>query len=275
MVIIMNCKIKILSLLVMLSVLGVGCIDDTQTNYNLKYNFDKGDRFAYDLQSYSETPKNTRTSMHIEMVVLDIGSNLITMQTGSTATTNGNKTESSYRITMTDHGKLIELNSEDLIIPEIQPEIPNTIVYPEKQIQNGESWTITVKKTGNFTSSEMLTEYELSGTKNYACIGFKKITVETGNFDCVGIESDLNFTLSMITKTTNGTVYTTTTGEVSGEDWVDVKGGFLVKSEYNVDKVITTDLSEMYKEMGFEKFYRETPMNSHIISELISIHKAQ
>lgn len=213
--------------------------------------------------------------MHIEMVVLDIGSNLITMRTGSTATTNGNKTESSYRITMTDHGKLIELNSEDLIIPEIQPEMPNTIVYPEKQIRNGETWTITIKKTGNFTSSEMLTEYALSGTKNYTCIGFKKITVETGNFNCVGIESDLNFTLSMITKTTNDTVYTTTTGKVSGEDWVDVKGGFLVKSEYNVDKVITTDLSEMYKEMGLEKFYRETPMNSHTISELISIHKVQ
>ena len=159
MVIIMNCKIKILSLLVMLSVLGVGCIDDPETDHNLKYNFDKGDRFAYDLLSYSETPKNTRTSMHIEMVVLDIGSNLITMRTGSTATTNGNKTESSYRITMTDHGKLIELNSEDLIIPEIQPEMPNTIVYPEKQIRNGETWTITIKKTGNFTSSEMLTEY--------------------------------------------------------------------------------------------------------------------
>ena len=39
----------------------------------------------------------------------------------------------------------------------------------------------------------------------------------------------------------------------------------------NVDKVITTDLSEMYKEIGFENFYRETPVNSHIISELVNI----
>lgn len=271
----MKLKITIFSIFIAISLIGLGCIENKPISYDLKYNFNKGEQFAYDIVSSAEMPKKVTTSMHVEMVVLDLDKNCITMQTVSTATMDENETKSSYNARMTDHGKLIELNSEDLIIPEIQPEIPNTIVYPEKQIQNGESWTITVKKTGNFTSLEMLTEYALSGTKNYTCIGFKKITVETGNFDCVGIESDLNFTLSMITKTTNGTVYTTTTGEVSGEDWVDVKGGFLVKSEYNVDKVITTDLSEMYKEMGFEKFYRETPMNSHIISELISIHKAQ
>ena len=104
--VIINYKLKILSISVLFSILVVGCIDDTQTNeqtnaqtnFTLKYNFDKGDRFAYDLLSSIETPKNTRKSMHVEMVVWDISSNLINMQIGSTATRNGNKTESSYNI---------------------------------------------------------------------------------------------------------------------------------------------------------------------------------
>lgn len=267
----MKRKITIFSIFIAMSIIGLGCIENKPISYDLKYNFNGGEQFAYNVVSSAEMPKKVITSMYFEMDVLDIDKNGITIQTVSTATTNGNMTESSHNATMTDHGKLIELNSEDLILPEIQPEIPNTIVYPEYQIRKGETWIIPVKNTGNFTTSKMLTDYELSGTKNYTCIGLNKITVKAGNFDCVGIESDLNFTLNTITKTPNGTVYSTITGKASGEDWVDLKGGFLVKSEYNVDKVIATDLSEMYKEMGFENFYRETPVNSHIISELVNI----
>jgi hypothetical protein len=164
-VVIINYKLKILSISVLFSVLVVGCIDDTQTNaqtnYSLKYNFDKGDRFAYDLLSSIETPKNTRTSMHVEMVVSDISSNLINMQIGSTATRNGNKTESSYHISINDYGELIESDSEDLIISEIQLELPNILVYPEKMVQQGETWTDIIRRDGAFSSKEGAINYSV------------------------------------------------------------------------------------------------------------------
>ena len=260
-----------ITIFIAMSFIGLASMENKPISYDLKYNFNEGEQFAYSVVSSTKVPMKVITSMHVEMDILDIDKNDINIQTILTATTYGNTTESSYNATMNDYGKLIELNSEDLILPEMQPEIPNTIVYPEYQIRNGDTWTISVKNEGNFTTSNTLTDYELSGTKNHTIIGFKTITAKAGNFDCIGIESDLNFTLSTVTKTLNGTVYTTITRKVLGEDWVDLKGGFLVKSEYNVDKVTTADLSEMYNEIGLENVYRETPVNSHIISELINI----
>jgi len=272
-----NTKIRcatMVVLIVILSLIGAGCIGDAQTDYNLKYDFDMGDRFVYDITHSTEKPKNT-VPIHIEMLVSDFDGNNITTNVTSIKTTDGNTTESAYTVIMDIHGNLMKTYPEDKIIPEIQPELPNLIIYSEKVIQEGDSWTVMFNKTVNYTLSGILTEYEVVGTKNHICICLKTVSTNAGRFECVGIKSDANFTSNTETETDNGTVYTTTTGKVSGEDWVDLKGGFIVKSEYNVDTVITTDLSEMYKEIGFENYYRETPMNSHIISELANIHKAQ
>lgn len=257
-------------LIVIQSLLGVGCIGDAQTDYILKYDFDMGDRFAYNITYSTEQPESIMP-IHIEMFVSDFNGKNITTNVTSIKTTDGNTTKSSY-IAITDiHGNLMKTYPEDKIIPEIQPELPNLVIYPEKGIQEGDSWMLMFNKTLNYTLSGILTEYEVAGTKNHTCIGLKTVSTKAGRFECVGIKSDVNFTSNTKTETNNTTVYITTTGKLSGVDWVDLKGGFLVKSEYNVDKVITTDLSEMYKEMGFENFYRETPVNSHIISELVNI----
>lgn len=79
----------------------------------------------------------------------------------------------------------------------------------------------------------------------------------------------MNYTLNKVINTTNGTVSIIITGNVLGEDWVDLKGGFLVNSKYNINSIIMADLSETFEQIGFEKFYRETPMTSQIVSELI------
>lgn len=264
--------ILIILIFLSLSLIGLGYIENEPNNYDLKYNFNKGEQFSYAVISSVEIPEKVVTPIDVEINVLDIGNNSITtIKKISTDTTYGNKTESSYNETMTDRGEIIKLNSEDLILPEMQPEMQNTIVYPENQIRQGESWTIPVKRIGNFTISGVSTEYELLGTNNYTCIGFKNIPVKAGNFDCVGINSDLNFTLNTVTKTSNGTVYTTIIGKESGKNWVDLNDGFLVKSEYDVDKVITTDLSDTSKKIGLEKCYRENPVDSLITSELVNI----
>jgi len=272
-----NTKIRcatMVVLIVILSLLGAGCIGDAQTDYNLKYDFDMGDRFVYDITHSTEKPKNT-VPVHIEMLVSDFDGNNITTNVTSIKTTDGNTTESAYTVIMDIYGNLMKTYPEDKIIPEIQPELPNLVIYPEKGIQEGDSWMVMFNKTINYTLSGILTEYKVVGTKNHTCIGLKTVSTKAGRFECVGIKSYVNFTSNTKTETDNATVYVTTTGKFSGEDWVDLKGGFLVKSEYNVDTVITTDLSEMYKEIGFENFYRETPINSHITSELGNIHKAQ
>ncbi|KAF5415900.1 MAG: hypothetical protein C5S48_04600 [Candidatus Methanogaster sp.] len=272
-----NVKIRCATMVVLiaiLSLLGAGCIGDAQTDYNLKYDFDRGDRFVYNITHSTEKPKNT-VPIHIEMLVSDFDGNNITTNVTSIKTTDGNTTESSYTVIMDIHGNLMKTYPEDKIIPEIQPELPNLIIYSEKVIQEGDSWTVMFNKTINYTLSGILPEYEVVGTKNHTCIGLKTVSTKAGRFECVGIKSYVNFTSNTKTETDNATVYTTTTGKLSGEDWVDVKGGFLVKSEYNVDNVMTTDLSEMYGEIGFENFYREIPIIAHITSELANIHKAQ
>ncbi|MCD4842959.1 MAG: hypothetical protein K8R25_00545 [Methanosarcinales archaeon] len=207
------------------------------------------------------------------MLVSDFDGNKITTNVTSIKTTAGNITKSSYTIITDIHGNLMKMHPEDKIIPEIQPELPNLIIYPEKGIQEGDSWMVIFNKTLNYNLSGILTEYEVAGTKNHTCVGLKTVSTKDGRFECVGIKSDVNFTSNTKTETNNTTVYVTTTDKLSGVDWVDLKGGFLVKSEYNVDRVITTNLSEMYKEIGFENFYRETPVNSHIISELVNIEE--
>ncbi len=268
-------KLIILIFLILIStfLIGLGCIENKPNSYDLKYNFNEGEQFTYGVVSSVEMPNKVITPINVEMNVLDIDNNGITMKRVITDTTCGNKTESSHTETMTDHGEIIKFNSEDLILSEIQPEVPNTIVYPENQIRQGESWTIPFKRIDNLTISGILTDYELLGTNNYTCVGFRNVSVKAGSFDCVGVESDLDFTLNIVTKTSDGTVYTTIIGKESGENWVDLNGGFLVKSEYDVDKVITTDLSDVYEEIGLEKCYRGTPVNSHITSELVNIQE--
>jgi hypothetical protein len=266
----MKTIILIILILLSISLVGLGYIESKPNSYDLKYNFDEGDVFAYDIVSSVEMPNKMVTPINVDMNILDINNTSITVKKISMETTPGNKIKKSHIETMTDQGEIIKLNSEDLILPEIQPEVPNTIIYPENQIHQGESWTIPFKRANNLTTAGMLTSYELLGTNNYTCIGFKNVSVRAGSFECVGIESDSNFTLNMVTKTSNGTVYTTIAGKESGKNWVDLNSGVLVKSEYDVDKVIKTDLSEIYEEIGLEKCYKETPIDSHIISELVN-----
>ena len=77
------------------------------------------------------------------------------------------------------------------------------------------------------------------------------VSVKAGNFDCVDIKCDANFTLNEAIRTANGTVFTTMAGEISDENKIDLRSGFLVKLTYDINK------------NGV--FYRETPMQHQCI----------
>lgn len=267
-------KLKIRTILILLGIIiyiGMGCITEKNTSTYLKYDFNTGDEFVYDVQNVKLVSNNTDAKkIHIKMIFLnDTYDNFIFTRTIMKQISEENKTFSEYTTKMEQNGTISEIFSNNLIIPEIQPELPNTIIYPEKKIRKGDLWTTSIKKSGNLITPVTLTEYNISGIKNYTCLGFKKISVDAGLFECVGIKSDTNYTLNRVINNTNGTVSIIITGNVLGEDWVDLKSGFLVKSKYNVDSIIMTDLSEAFEQIGFEQFYRETPMTSQIVSELI------
>ncbi len=261
-------KIKTILLFFIISLAGIGCIENIQANSNMRYNLDSGDRFVYDIVYSTETPTNT-ILQRIEMLVSDFDGKNITTKVTSTITMDGNATKSLYNTILDTKGNLIKLDAKDNIIPEIQPELPNLIIYPENKIKKGDSWTIPIRKVGFFKDSEALNEYVVEGTRNYKWLDSKRVSVESGEFECAIIKSDANFTVNMKIETENGTIYISTTGSYSGEDWVDIKDGFLIKSTYDIDQVRITDLSEVYKKKGlFENFYRETPIRSHFSSEL-------
>ncbi|AKB41117.1 MULTISPECIES: hypothetical protein [Methanobacteriota] len=262
-------RFEVLLILFIISVFGLGCIGEALTNYNLKYNFDTGDIFVYNCTYLTEKTKDT-VPIRIEMLISDFDGNNITSNVTSTKIIDGNNTESSYTTVMDVYGNLIRSDPENRIIPEIQPELPNLLKYPEKGMQEGQSWTVIFNRTINYNSS--LTD-ELEGTKKYTSIGIKTVSTKAGKFKCVGIRSEVNFTANTKKEYENSTINLTTIGKISGEDWVDLEDGFLVKSEYNVDKILITDLSEVYKGIGIENYYLETPMKSHISSELENIRK--
>ncbi len=170
----MNWKTKvilifgILSLIGIISLFGLGCIcilEEKPTNYDLKYNFNKGDYFIYEILYSTELPKNTiRAPIHIETVVSDISEDNISMNVTSTSTVDGNK-KKSYNMTLTTQGKTVKSDFGGQIIPGIQLEFPNTLFYPENGIQKDESWSASFDKEENFTSEGIPGRYEVSCTK--------------------------------------------------------------------------------------------------------------
>lgn len=261
---------KMQAVIITLLLLGAGCIGNERTDYNLKYDFSTGDRFIYNITHSTEKPMNS-VPIHVDILVTDYDENSITTYMTLIKATSENTTISSYNTTMDIYGNLMKTYPEIEIIPEIQPELPNLLAYPKKSIQKGDSWKTMFSRTTNDTSSGIF--YDVVGTKNCTCVGLKSVSIEAGIFKCVGIKSDVNFTSNMKTDTNNTTACIVTRGKMTGVDWVDLNSGFLVKSEYDIDTVTTTDLSEMYKELGFENFSREIPVTSHVSSYLEKMNK--
>ena len=53
----MKRKITIFSIFIAMSLIGLGCIENKPISYDLKYNFNGGEQFAYNVVSSAEMPK--------------------------------------------------------------------------------------------------------------------------------------------------------------------------------------------------------------------------
>lgn len=172
-------KLKIRPILILFSIIiyiGMGCITEKTTGTCLKYDFHTGDEFVYDVQNDKIFSNNTDAKkIHIKMIFLNnTYDNFIFTRTIMEQISEENRTFIEYTTKMKQNGTIVEIFSNNLIIPEIQLELPNTIIYPEKKIRKGDSWNVSIKKSGSLLTPVTLTEYNFSCIKNYTCLGLKK-----------------------------------------------------------------------------------------------------
>lgn len=253
-----------------LAVLIAGCISNAavlKNVYEPKYAFDKGDHLAYEVTSAQESRNNAVTKA-LEMDVTSSDGRLIEMLVSPKNVPAGQSADPPFTMTITPYGEIVRTDYLGPVEREIQPEFPNGMKYPEKAVFLQKVWAGKIEKSGNYSTTDGVVDFSVSGDTRYTSIDPKIVSVKAGRYPCLGIKQEVNFTLSEKIDTANGTIYTTTTGKINGENWIDQNKGFLVKSDYRIQKVISADISEVTKRMGFEEFHRDIPSNSTVSCEL-------
>lgn len=258
-----------------LAVLIAGCISSAvilKKEYEPKYVFSTGDRLAYEVTSTQEK-LNSAIKTVIEMDVTRGDEKLIEFHITPKSTIAGQGEESPYTLTITPYGENVQTDFKGPVLREIQPEFPNGLKYPERPVSLNSVWIDTLAQSGNYSTPKGIVEYSVSGDSRYTTIDPKMVSVKAGEYPCLGIKHDVNFILTEKFDSVNGTVYMTTTGKITGENWIDENKGFLVKSDYSIRKMINSDDSDIMKVVGFKAFYREIPLSSRVSCELVQMGK--
>lgn len=246
-------------LLLIISMLAIGCIGQAQSDYSLKYGTSEGDQFIYGC-TYNSSEMDGILPINISVVILDVDDGKIRSNITSVKEVDGKVVRTSFD-TITDvQGRLLATVPENGLIPEAQPEFPNLLIYPEGNVQEGDSWEVPFEND--------LDGSHVSGQKNYTVIGQKTISTNAGSFECLEIESETTYVGTSITEAGNETIDITVTGQISGKDWIDVNEGFLVKSNYVAHNIMTTNFSAIYQGLGLHNVYQDVPVSFQFDTEL-------
>ncbi|WP_407282717.1 hypothetical protein V7O61_03315 [Methanolobus sp. WCC1] len=261
--------------LIALALLSGGCIEksysNTQDAYDLQYDLNNGDVFFYNVLATIEKP-STEVSEETSIHVAEIKNDNINLKVSVDSTVGNALSKEDYSLNMTSRGTINDVNSNNLIIPEIQPELVSILEFPDKQITEGDVWYSYFNKNASQVVDGNLFEYSIIGNTTYKCIGFENILVTAGKFDCATIETNTTYILDISSVSNNKTVSLKTVGNTFGEKWIDLNKGVLIKSEYYVDKNVQSNYSDVYKDIGIKNAYREIPMKSYIVTELLSVN---
>lgn len=160
---------------------------------------------------------------------------------------------------MSKYGNITDLQFTDIILPEIHPELPNTLRYPEKQITIGDNWSTLFNRSGKYNSYNKSIEYELKGHKESRLIGYDTVTIGSINIKCAHISTNIYYTLNVTVMSSEDTICTNTTGISNGEDWVDIHAGYTVKSNHKVHKneIVSIDnINQLFPLL--ESYYQES-----------------
>jgi len=265
--------LTIISLLGLL-IIGIGCLgvqangSSLNTNSPSKYSMHENQQLNYEIAILSKD-RSTNVLKDLKMHVDKVDSENISE---TFVITVANSLENRFAIKMTNRGNILESNSKKPIIPEVQPELPNLLEFPEKSTNSGTHWTKEFNQSGNYLTSNGTIEYYLTGNSDFTNIGRKKITTMAGTFDCIGIKHVTDYLIKESLISENGTSNSEKYGNFNGENWIDPRNGILIESAFDSHKVISVDLSETTKgAFGFEKMYREVPVDFHMTTKLTNI----
>lgn len=262
-------RLIIISLLGLL-IIGVGYIGLQSTRSSMKDTLETGQRFDYEI-SMSSTDHTTDELTNLEMVVTNADSEKKYLAYSINA--NGEKTpKTSFAVLKTNPDNTVKIDSKNPIIQDIRPELPNLLMLPENFTDSGAHWIKAFNQSGDYLTENGRIEYYVTGTSDFTNIGPNKISTKSGIFDCIGIKQVTKYSINESLISKNGTTNSEKTGDFNGENWIDPKNGILVRSSFDNHKVINVDLSDTNKGIfGFEKMYREVPINLHITTELTRI----
>jgi hypothetical protein len=264
----MNKKLLFSVILVVFMIVTTFVLANNQTNsFYLRYQLNPNEIFEYNMVISTDSSDEMHTLL-IKNIVYSSTNESIKMHI--ITKNNSNLDGTAYYKNMTYVGNILDSDYEPLAQLEIQPEIPNSLVYPEDIIHVGDTWLKKIKYSGSYSSDLGLIWYNVTGETKYSCIGSERIFVGLVPFECVNITSQSYFNLNENIDTFNGTVIVETKSEAKGYNMIDQNRGYLVKSKYDLKTVIKTDQSEIFRnlDLGLGYFSREIPIRSTIITEL-------
>ncbi|WP_407356271.1 hypothetical protein [Methanolobus sp. WCC5] len=268
----------LLSFAFILFILTVGYITNSQSSNNqgeyiLKYSLKEGEQYDYNVQTIVE--KSSKNVLeHVQMDVVGVDDNAISLEARANSGSSVDSKEGIFYITMTPYGKIDQIDSQDLIIPEIQLEVVSILEYPEKEFKIGNTWSSDFNRSGSYFVDNNSIEYTVFGNTTYECLGGDKLSVKGGKFDCVSLATTTCYTLDAEYEYANKSLHLITTGTTKGENWISVDKGILIKSEYSIDKNTKGDYSDIYKDVGVKNAYRDTPFKIYVTRELVDVKGA-
>lgn len=248
-------------------------LNSVNNSYDLRYKLNGSESYGYAINQTFLTARST-ILMDVKMTVVGTDDTTISVRMLSKARpADGNYeiSESMYNFTIDSWGNVIKSDVNSAIIPEIRPELPMPIVFPQGGIRKNDTWSRPINKRGSYVDTSGNNSYVVSGIIKYRCLGNNTIETAYGDVDCIGIQSDTQYTVN-VTKNSGGVnIYTLMNGTCAGVSWIDPERGVLVRSEYDSRGSLKMDYSEYYRTVNiFNTYTTETPIDEHISCELIN-----
>ncbi len=266
-------SVFIVALLVMFT---SGCLDEasssgTQDEYKIQYDLGEGESYNYKVVATIEKP-NQEITENTRISVSNMTNEHIDLEVFVEDKINDELSRGTYYLSMTSLGAIVNSSSPDMfVIPEIQVGSFPFLEYPDESISEGKSWSSSYSREDSYLTGDNLINYTIVGNTTYTCLGFEEVSFSEGEVYCADISAKTYYVLELASASNNNTVTSRTIGNASGENWVDLDSGLVIKSEYYLDKNTMTDYSGAYSAIGIESAYRKTPQKSYLTSELLSV----
>jgi|GEM_PF-4299616 len=179
------------------------------------------------------------------------------------------QSEHSFVIMKTKDRTEVLVDSGFPVIPPIRPEIPNLQSFPEALSEPGASRTVDFSQSGTYAITNGTAYYQANGTSTFTGLGYRNLSTDSGTYECIGIAQTTTYTISEVLRIGFTDHPVEKTGRISGETWVDVHNGMVIRSAFDSHKALMVDLTSAGNNIaGFEKIYREVATDLHTETEL-------